>query len=191
MRRSIYLLAAALVTGTIGVTAAVADKGGSASTRSVAATFTATASDVKTNTCAGANGVSFRVTKATFNGTSTSAEGALNGPVRVKTRMVVNTATGDGVVSGSFRVRPAGNGGASARLTGVVSGNVALKGFLSGKARGGESTTGRKARGGKLLANFSANQAGTALTGELGAASLVARDSAIVMSGSCGENDGD
>ena len=191
MRRSIQMLAAVVVAGAVGVAVAVADKGGSASTRSVAATFTATASNVKTSACAGANGVAFRITRATFTGTSTSTEPSLNGPLRVSAKMVVNTATGDGFVKGSFRVRPTTNPGASAKLTGVVSGNTALKGFLRGNVRNGENRRNRgNARGGALMANFSATQTGTALTGELGGTPS-GKDSAIVFSGSCGEDDGD
>lgn len=199
MRRSIQLLVAVAAAGALGVAAAVADKGGSASVRPVAATFTATASNARTTTCAGLNGAVFHVTRATFSGTSTSTEPALNGTVRVRLRMVVGP-TGDGMATGSFRVRSATNGGASANLTAVVSNNASLKGFLRGKVGGGENREGRRNRGnearaGTLLANFSATtqaaaQGRSTLTGELGG-TPAGKDAAVVFTGSCGEDDGD
>src|SRR5439155_23009938 len=103
MRRTKHVLQ--LLAGAALVVASVA-----AATRShpqtsdVSASFTTSQTRMHTRTCTeGAN--TFRVTDATWRGTSTSDENRLDGTLVIRTHTVLNETTGDGWLSGSWHSR--------------------------------------------------------------------------------------
>lgn len=131
MRRGAILIAA---TATLTAAAvAAADSIGTRAIRPVTATFAAT-NVVKSTTksCVGPGGT-ISATTLDVNGTATSAEPALNGPVRLRLNSVVDTAKQIGTVAGSFRVVRAGMPDTIARLDGVYSAGK-LHGVLRGSA---------------------------------------------------------
>lgn len=175
-RRSHALVAAALaallVTG-IGL----ANRGrGTATTDSVSATFTATASaQSSSRTCAGRDGT-YRITRGVYAGLSTGSL-PLTGTVVVRTKSVVNAATGHGWTAGTLVVRAPVSGKLKAKVNmiAVDTKDGALEGFLLGRTLGPSA---------KLLANFSATfgSSGT-LAGTLGGSA--ADNPAVVFAGAC------
>ena len=155
-------------------------------TSDVGATFTANATRTSTRTCTGAGGATLRITNAVWRGTATSTEPRLNGALVLRTRSVVNVATGDGWLNGSWHSRnsnpsvPAKNRareGANASLIAVVDETTHIDGIALGRVH---------RPWGHLRGNFSAAIAGEAITGSLGANAPVAPDnSAIVFRTGC------
>jgi hypothetical protein len=170
------LAASAIALAVAGI--ALAHGGGPSSIQSASATFdAATVSDLKSDTCTGADG-SYMRTKATYSGNATSADPRLNGPLTVRAKTVYNTDTNLGVVEGHFRVETA-SGHTDGKFKAVdTSGSLA--GFADGRANDPKA---------KLLANFSATfDPSTGFSGgELGSGS--SDDSAVFVSGKCGGED--
>jgi hypothetical protein len=166
------LAASAAVLALAGI--ALAHTKGPSSTQAVSAEFSTDAvSNVKTDTCTGADGT-YTQTRATYTGTATSDDARLNGTLTIRARSVYNTTTNLGHVEGAFRVK-----GTSGQARGVFSA-VNTGGSLAGIAGGGV-----KAPRGALLANLSAafDPATGFSAGKLGSGS--SEDTAVVVSGSC------
>jgi hypothetical protein len=151
-------------------------------TSDVSATFTASQTRMHTRTCTEA-GNTFRVTNATWNGTSTSTEPRLAGPLVITTHAVLNETTGDGWVSGTWRTRnegtarPRTNARSHARLSAVIDGGNHLDGLANGEARHPYA---------RLLGNWSATIVGSTLSGQLGSNVPAAPDnSALLYRGGC------
>ena len=154
---------------------AVAHDESPATTQPVMATFdAATVSHLETSTCTGADGT-YAQTKATYTGTSTSADPRLAGALKIDAKTVYNTTTNLGHVEGKFSVESA-TGKTKGKFTAVDTAG-ALAGFADGNAKDPKA---------KLLANFSANfdPATGFSTGLLGSGS--SPDTAIFAAGSCG-----
>jgi hypothetical protein len=155
-------------------------------TSDVGATFSATATRTSTRTCTGAGGATLRITNAVWRGTATSTEPRLNGTLVLRTRSVVNVATGDGWLNGSWHSRnsnPAalaknrGRQGTNAALIAVVDETTHVDGLALGRVHRPWA---------HLRGNFSAAIAGDAITGSLGVNAPVAPDnSAIVFRTGC------
>ncbi len=90
------------------------------SVKAVSATFTATSvSGVKTSTCTGRDGT-YIETKATYSGTATSSNPALNGPITVEVRSVTAAAAGSDIGYKDGKLSLGGSiGGAALRFTGI------------------------------------------------------------------------
>jgi hypothetical protein len=151
-------------------------------TSDVSATFTASQTRMHSRTCTEA-GNTFRVTNATWNGTSTSVEPRLAGPLVITTHAVLNETTGDGWVSGTWRTRNAAAGKprktatrSNARLSAVIDHGSNLDGLASGEVH---------RPGARLLGNWSATIVGNTLSGELGAGTPVPDNSALLYRGGC------
>lgn len=145
-------------------------------TSDVAATFTVTAPNLNTRTCT-VGGVSFRVTKGTWRGTSTSGEARLAGTLVIRGHSVLNVTTGDGWFAGKWHSRNPAGGRANAALTAVIDDGNKLDGLAAGVVR---------APGARLLGNWSATIAGGTLSGNLGANDPVApNNSALLFRGGC------
>lgn len=168
-KRFITLAALACVAlATAGI--AIAAKSGGVSAAS--ATFaTATVSDSVTKTCSIAGGDTYSFTRATYNGTSTSTDARLNGPMTVKTVSILDVTTGIGAVVGNFKIDGAGH----ARAHGKIEGALAA-GQLSGMVRAHVDKP-----GGELFAgvNGGFTQAAGFTAASLGAGS--AADSGVVL----------
>jgi hypothetical protein len=106
-----------------------------------------------------------KVKRATFSGTSTSADSRLNGSLQIAVRLVVGR-NGLGFATGAFRIK----GKPDAQLTAVVTSTNRLDGFIRS--------------GRKLFANFSGTLTGSTLTGDVGTGSHT--NSAIVDMGTTG-----
>src|SRR5437588_5119686 len=86
---------------------AFAQATGTRTTTTVSAGFAATTVvSSKTTTCTGADG-SYAVTHATYEGTATSGEPRLNGPIEIRTHSVVNTTTNLGWLDATLRAKSA------------------------------------------------------------------------------------
>jgi hypothetical protein len=151
-------------------------------TSDVSAAFTATQTRMHTRTC-DVDGNTFRITNATWRGTSTSAEARLAGTLVVTTHTVLNETTGDGWASGTWKTtddspaNPRTRAKSTARLSAVIDNANHLDGLATGNVR-------RPA--GRLLGNWSATIIGNALSGELGANAPIAPDnSALLFRGGC------
>jgi hypothetical protein len=115
-----------------------------AQTDTPSATFNATAKRVATKNCTGNDGA-YSITVGRYEGTMTSTNPALNGPVRIDVHSVYNNDEKAGWMRGQLRVVGL-SGRAAADFSAVnLDGNV--EGLLSGRA--GSPKAG-------LLANFSA-----------------------------------
>lgn len=173
---------AALAATSIAAASALREK---AQTADVAATFTATATRTSSRTCEGHGGVMFRITHTVWRGTSTSTEPRLAGTLTLRTRSVVNIATGDGWLGGTWASRtppPAAKGnprlGAKAGLTAVIDNATHVDGIANGRVH---------RPWGHLRGNWSAAIAGDSITGALGTNAPVAPDnSAIIFRTGCG-----
>ena len=150
-------------------------------TADVSAAFTATQTRMHTRTCT-QDGNNFRVTNATWRGTSTSAEARLSGMLVITTHAVLNETTGDGWASGTWRTQdntanPRTRAKSNARLSAVIDNANHLDGLATGEVR---------RPGGRLLGNWSATIVGDVLSGELGADAPIAPDnSALIYRGGC------
>lgn len=132
MRR---LAVAACAAGSLAAAgAAVADSIGTRAVKPVTATFSATTVlSSKTRSCATPAG---QITASTLDlsGTATSAEAALNGPLRLRVAAVVDSAAKAGVVEGALRIDAPGERDTIARLDAVYrDGHV--HGLLRGSAQ--------------------------------------------------------
>ncbi len=184
MRRTkLLLLSAGVAALTATGIAAASALHHRAQTTDVAATFAATATHQSSRTCTAHGGAMFRITNTVWRGTSTSTEPRLAGTLTLRTRSVVNVATGDGWLSGSWASRAAAatNGGsrpgANAGLTAVIDGATHVDGIANGRVH---------RPWGHLRGNWSAAIAGDSITGALGANAPAAPDnSAIIFRTGC------
>ena len=176
MRKLAWLgvvLVAALAAAAVAVAAHQA-----LSTKAVSATFTATPSAKnKTTTCKGADGDYTRI-HGEYNGTSTSTETRLAGPITIKGDSLVNKTTGLGWMKGSVRINTASDEDTRANFTAVISGGQ-LTGFLNGRVHDAS---------GSLLGGLSAAFGATGITsGSIGATSAAP---ALIAAGSCDKGKG-
>lgn len=184
MRRTKLLLmsagVAALAATSVAAASALRER---AQTADVAATFSATATRTSTRTCVGQGEATFRITNTVWRGTSTSTEPRLAGTLTLRTRSVVNVATGDGWLNGTWASRAAAAArgsarpGANAGLTAVIDETTRVDGIANGRVH---------RPGGFLRGNWSAAIAGDSITGALGANAPVApENSAIIFRTGC------
>ena len=184
MRRTKLLLLSAGVAALAATSIAAAAALHRAQTADVAATFSATATRTSSHTCVGQGGAMFRITNTVWRGTSTSSEPRLAGTLTLRTRSVVNVATGDGWLGGTWASRMASNAtagtgraGANANLTAVIDEATHVDGLATGRVH---------RPWGHLRGNWSAAIAGDSITGALGANAPVAPDnSAIIFRAGC------
>jgi hypothetical protein len=95
------------------------------STQAAAATFAATSvSHARSTTCTGADGT-YQHTVARYDGSSSSGDPRLNGPLTLSAHSVVNTTTGLGWVEGTYRIRGSSGGAHGAFHAAVASGKAA------------------------------------------------------------------
>jgi hypothetical protein len=183
MRRMKHLfwLSALGILVLVGAAAAVQPR---PQTSDVSAAFTADQVRSHSRTCT-SGGDTFRITNATWRGTSTSSEARLAGNVVIATRTVLNETTGDGWLTGTWRsvgtssMKPGKSGRprSHANLRAVIDNGNHIDGLATGEVR---------ARYGRLLANWSATVVGNTLAGELGAIAPVAPDNAaLIYLGGC------
>jgi hypothetical protein len=124
----------------------------------------------------------FRITNATWRGTSTSTETRLSGNLVITTHAVLNETTGDGWATGTWRTTdatasPRTRAKSNARLSAVIDNGNHLDGLATGDVR-------RPV--GRLLGNWSATIVGNELSGELGADAPISPDnSALIYRGGC------
>jgi hypothetical protein len=150
-------------------------------TADVSAAFSATQTRIHSRTCT-EGGNNFRVTNATWRGTSTSAEVRLSGMLIITTHAVLNETTGDGWASGTWRTTdntasPRNRAKSFARLSAVIDNGNHLDGLANGDVRRPQA---------RLLGNWSATIIGNELSGELGADAPIAPDnSALIFRGGC------
>jgi hypothetical protein len=145
MRKLALITTAAVALVVAGM--AIAHGVNSKSVQAVSATFTAaTASNVRTTTCTGANGHVYATTKASYTGATAGAtDPGLSGAISFDTRSLIDTTTGDGTLSGKLRIAAAGDN-TDAHFDAVVHG-----GSIVGLAEGHAGSP-----HGDLLANISA-----------------------------------
>jgi hypothetical protein len=184
--RTRFLLLALGLGGLVASSLAAASPPTRPATSDVGATFTANATRTSTRTCTGAGGATLRITNAVWRGIAASTEPRLNGALVLRTRSVVNVATGDGWLNGTWHSRnsnpavPATNRareGANASLIAVVDQATHIDGLALGRVH---------VPWGYLRGNFSAAIAGDAITGSLGVNAPNAPDnSAIVFRTGC------
>jgi hypothetical protein len=131
-----------------------------AQTDTPSATFSATAKRVQTKNCTGTDGA-YTITEGRYEGTMTSTNAALNGPVRIELHSVYNNDEKAGWIRG--RVRVAGTDSRTAAEFAAVNIDGSVEGLLAGRA--GSPKAG-------LLANFSATfGAGGFTDGKIGTGS--------------------
>ena len=139
MRRTL-IIALGAVGALITAAAAVAAFAASGVSTTTATFSTDKAADVRTRTCAGADGKEFKITNGRYTGQADFANPAtdLDGPLTINARTVVSTADGLGYVTGSFRIKDDDTrfGGT---FTGTLKGDE-LVGFLAGVSRGNRAT---------------------------------------------------
>jgi hypothetical protein len=176
MRKFILASVAGLLLVCAGV--AVAHGFDSKAVKQVSATFSATAaSNLRTSTCAGADG-SYARSVGTYSGNAVSSEPSLNGPARIEASSFVNTTTGVGTVSGQARIAAADGRHTSFGFEGVLT-HGSLVGLAEGRRRPGRDEV-------KVLANFSADYSATGGfgNGKLGGGTA-AGDAVLITSGGC------
>lgn len=163
----------ALVAAAVGA-AAVFTAGGVTAT--TATLNTTQAGDVKTRTCTGADEKTFTVTDGRYTGVAdfTNPGSEFDGPITVRARTIVDTASKLGVVTGTFRIKD-DDSSVSGRFTGTLDANGNLNGFLTGASRGNHAAV-----YGTLGGTFST---ATGLTGKLGTAPLT--PAAVVVGPIC------
>lgn len=131
-RKKLLALALLGVAALVGAGVAVAGRLRAQATAQVQATFdAATVARVHTSTCTGADG-NYQLTTAWYTGTSTSSDARLNGPVAIRARSVVNTASGLGWIEGTLRVKGS-SGSAHGRIEGAIAGGK-IAGTVVGRA---------------------------------------------------------
>jgi hypothetical protein len=179
LHKHVVLLAAVGLFVLVGATLATPPQ---PQTSDVSAAFTANQTQMTTRSCE-VDGNTFRITRATWRGTSTSMEPRLSGTLVVRMRTVLNETTGDGWASGTWRTisdavgRPRLRAKSNARLSAVIDNGNHLDGLATGIARRPY---------GRLLGNWSATIVGSTLSGELGANTSIAADnSALIYRGNC------
>jgi hypothetical protein len=146
MRKAVIAVTAVATLALGGI--ALAHGFDSKSVQAVSATFTATtATNVQTSSCTGANGHTYTTTRATYTGATAGAtDPSLAGPIELDTQTVVDTTTGDGVMSGRLHIGATG-GSTDAGFDAVVHGGTAVAGLAEGRASAPHS---------QLVANISA-----------------------------------
>jgi hypothetical protein len=193
MRRiKLWLGIAGLIALLTAGVAVAKHKHGGTHTDPVMATFTVTQSSMRDRTCMGSDG-SYRQFKATYRGTSTSADPRFVGNVVIRSHGLINQSTGFGSSSGRIHLRSeTGRSIAHARYFAVNTELGVLHGFITGWLRdrvagGTEELDGS----GKLMANFKAtfNANGTVLTGQLGGTTADPRTPAVIQQGGCHRKD--
>lgn len=132
MRRIIVsALAAAVALSTAGLAVAKLNASGVSATT---ATFSAAKERSETRTCTG-DGKTYEITSGRYVGAIDFADpnSALDGPLAIKVRAVVNKTDGIGWIEGSFRGRDDARR-THARFWGALDGSGNLDGFLQGRA---------------------------------------------------------
>ena len=165
MRKAALIAAGALTALTA---AAVAIAGGftaSGVSATTATLNTTQATDVKTRTCTGGDNKTFTVTDARYTGSAdfTNPGSEFDGPLTIRARTVVDTASKLGVVQGTFKVNDSDTR-VSGQFWGTLDASGNISGFLTGGSHGNHATV-----LGTLGGTFST---GTGLTGKLGTAPL-------------------
>jgi hypothetical protein len=129
---------------------------GAKTAKAVSGTFSATSSNVSSNSCTTNDGKTLTITNGRYTGTA-SGDATLTGPITLRARSVVNS-DGVGVVDGTFRINAAGGSTDGTFKTVYSQGTIA--GLASGRAH---------APSAQLLANVSATFApGNFTNGKLG-----------------------
>ena len=123
MRKLVLITTAVAALAVAGI--AIAHDGDNKSVTAVSATFTATTVNVqKTTSCTASNGHVFATTRATYTGTATGPA-ELSGPITLDTQSLVDTTSGDGVVSGKLRIDASG-GRTDAHFDAVLHGGTVV-----------------------------------------------------------------
>jgi hypothetical protein len=179
-RGAVVALAVAIVVAAAAL-AVAAGKG--PKTDATHATFTAQQTDSKARTCTGEDGT-YSATRERFAGTITG-DAPISGDLLVKSRALVNQATGLGTSRGTVRILDPATKHVKAhgKFSAVVTEGGVLNGFLSGHVRSRGEDPPR--RDGRLWANFRAQVTEQgAVTGELGGGA--SQNTAVIQSGKCG-----
>jgi hypothetical protein len=160
MQRLIAITASALLLVGVGVAVAHSDK----SVKQVSATFTATdTSALRTSSCTGPDGTYVRA-HATYSGSAVSSDASLNGAARIEATSLINTTTGDGVVTGKLRI-DAGDKRAVAHFTAVYT-NGAIAGLAEGHtASPGAALVGNLSAGYSTTGGFTDGKLGGGTSG--------------------------
>src|SRR5262245_31194378 len=108
MRTAVLAVTAVATLALAGI--AIAHGVNSKSVQSVSATFTATGvTNVKSSSCTASNGHTYTTTRATYTGaTAGASDPSLNGTITIDAKSLVDTTTGDGVLSGHLRIATSG-----------------------------------------------------------------------------------
>ena len=125
---------------------------GAKTAKALSGTFSATSSNVSSNTCTTNDGKTLTITNARYTGTA-SGDPDLTGPITLRARSVVN-GDGVGVVNGAFRISVAG--GATSGTFSTVYDHGTIAGLAAGRAH---------APSAQLVANISATFAPGSFTG--------------------------
>ena len=156
---------------------ALAHDGSPASVTPVSAAFTATVTHSHSRTCTGADGT-YTLTKGWYNGTATSTDPRISGPLTLRAQTFYNATTKLGTVDGTFSVKTA-TGHTRGQFTAVDTDGT-LSGFARGEARGA-----RAHLVGNLTATF---DPASGFDGQVG--SGTSDDTAVFASGRCGGHGG-
>ncbi len=117
------------------------------SAAAVAAHFDAKKVRSDTRTCLGSDGKTYQVSSGRYEGTATSANADLNGPVQINVRSVYNQTDRIGIVDGSIKWRAAGGderrgySAVSAILGDGGNNTLAVNGWASGRVLGNVTAT--------------------------------------------------
>src|SRR5579884_2028582 len=174
MKRLIWIAAAGIAL--VGAGIAVAHGSFGKSVKQVSATFnTTTASNVRTTSCTASDGT-YTTSSGRYTGAVASAEPTLNGNATIDATSVLNTTTGNGVVSGHIRIDASAGGHTDASFDAVYT-NGQIAGLAEG--HGGPGGNG-------LVANLSAafSATGGFQGGKLGGGSG-GGNAVLVSGGSC------
>jgi hypothetical protein len=144
MRKTIYAIVAliALVATSVAVAHGIE---GAKSQRSVAATFSATGSNVSTRTCTTSDSKTVTITNGKYTGAA-SGDPDLTGAITLRARSVITSPDDVGTVSGSLRIDVASGKDSQAAFTAVYD-HGTLAGLAVGKAHQPNA---------RLIANLSA-----------------------------------
>ena len=128
-------------------------------------------------TCTGADGT-YTLTKGWYNGTATSTDPRISGPLTLRAQTFYNATTKLGTVDGTFSVKTA-NGHTRGQFTAVDTDGT-LSGFARGEARGARA---------HLIGNLTATfDPASGFDGQVG--SGTSDDTAVFASGRCGGHGG-
>lgn len=119
--------------------------GGAQTGRAVAATFSATSSNVSTRTCTTVDNKTVVITSGKYTGTA-SGDPDLTGAITIQARSVLNTTDKIGTVDGTFRIGVSGGHDTTAAFSSVYD-NGSIAGLAVGRARNPHA---------RLLGNLSA-----------------------------------